>query len=283
MGELSSLVKAWLVKIKMNSMQRSLFVFCLAVCAVAAGAQSSGKPADDADAKAQQKARFLLDAMEKALGGENWLSLRNSYVEGRTSGFYQGKPTGEILNFYTYRVQPDQERMELSKKRDVVEIFTGKECWEVTYKGKKALPKDQCDDYLRRRDHSIETVVRTWVKDPGTILIYEGQSLAERHLADQVTLISSSNDSITIQLDATTHLPLKRTFQWRDPVYKDKNEDAEEFDDYHMIQGIPTPFAFTRFHNGDMTNQRFLFKAEYNVNLPPNAFDVDATAAKIKK
>jgi hypothetical protein len=32
-----------------------------------------------------------------------------------------------------------------------------------------------------------------------------------------------------------------------------------------------------------MTNQRFLYKAAYNVELPPNPFDVEAAVAKIKK
>ena len=57
------------------------------------------------------------------------------------------------------------------------------------------------DDYLRRRDHSIEMAVKVWMKDPNTILIYEGQHLAERHLAEQVTLISPQNEAITILMD----------------------------------------------------------------------------------
>ena len=84
-------------------------------------------------------------------------------------------------------------------------------------------------------------------------------------------------------MDAETHLPLRRSWQWRDPLYKDKNTDGEEYDDYHDIEGIPTPFAISRFHNGDMTNQRFLYHAGYNVQLPPDAFDADKAAAKIKK
>lgn len=257
----------------------SLFPVLL-LCAITAFAQA---PADNAANANQQKARAALDAMVKALGGQAWLSMQNVYLEGRISGFYQGKPTGAIENFYTWRTPNGEERTELSKKHDDVEIFTGNQCWEATYRGKKALPKDICDDYLRRRDHSIDTAVRVWLKDPKTVLISEGQTLAERHLADQVTLISASNDSITIQLDADTHLPLSRTFQWRDPVYKDKDEGREEYDDYHTVQGIATPFTVTRFHNGDMTSQRFLYKAAYNVPLPPAAFDIDATAAKIKK
>jgi len=257
-------------------------VLVLTLCALflpqIARAQSSD--AQDANAK---RARAALDAMVQALGGDRWLNLENSYVEGRTSGFYQGKPTGAIGDFFSYHVFPDKDRLELTKKRDVVDIFIGNEGWEITYRGKRPLPKEQMDEFLRRRNHSLETAVKVWMKDPGTILLFDGQSLAERHLADQVTLISSSNDSITIQMDAETHLPLRRSFQWRDPLYKEKNDDAEEYDDYHTIDGIPTPYAITRFHNGDMTNQRFVYKAAYNVQLPPNAFDVDATAAKIKK
>jgi len=39
--------------------------------------------------------------------------------------------------------------------------------WEVTYRGKRALPQEQVDDWMRRRDHSIETVIKTWLNDPG--------------------------------------------------------------------------------------------------------------------
>ena len=103
--------------------------------------------------------------------------------------------------------------------------------------------------------------MRVWLNDPRTVLIYGGQNLVERHLADQTTLINAENDSITIQTDAETHLPLRRSYQWRDPLYKDKNTDAEEYDDYHMVEGLPTAYTLTRYHNDDMTNQRFLSRA----------------------
>src|SRR5208283_2794516 len=96
---------------------------------------------------------------------------------------------------------PDHDRIELTKHRDVVQFYIGRTGMEVTYKGKAPLPQEQVDDYMRRRDHSIEMVVKTWMNDPNTILIYEGQRLAERHLADQVTLISPSNEAVTIQMD----------------------------------------------------------------------------------
>jgi hypothetical protein len=204
-------------------------------------AQNAG---EDAVAKAnEQKARATLAAMVQALGGDRWLNLKDETFEGRTSGFYQGKPTGGISDYFDYRRLPDQERIELGKKRDVVEFFLGTAGWEVTYRGKKMLPQDIMEEYRRRRDHSVDTAIRVWLKQPGTIVIYDKQSLVERHLADQVTLISAENDSITIETDAQSHLPIRRTFQWRDPVYKDKNDESEEYDDYHVVDGIPTAFT----------------------------------------
>lgn len=233
-----------------------------------------------------KKARAVLDAMIQALGGDNWLNLGNSYAEGRIAGFYQGKPTGATVLYWDWRT-PREERMDLTEtkknKHDWSQVFEGKSCWEITYRGKNPLPRDQCDAAVRRREHSIDAAVRVWMKEPGTILMYEGQSLAERHLAEQVTLLNADNDSITIQVDAMSHLPLRCSWSWRDPVYRDKNEDVEEYDDYHNIEGIQTPFTVTRLHNGDMTQQRFVFKAAYNVQLPPEGFDPDAIAARIHR
>jgi hypothetical protein len=238
---------------------------------------------DDTSARNAQRARAALDAMVKALGGDAWLNMQSREMEGRTAAFYQGKPSGATTEYWEFHAWPDKDRIEYTKHRDVVQIYTRREGWEIIYSGKKQLPKEQVDEFLRRRDHSIETVVKTWLKDPASILIYEGQQLAERHLADQVTVISVQNESVTIQMDSQTHLPLRRTFQWRDPVYKDKNEDAEEYDNYRDVDGFPTPFNVTRFKNGDMVNQRFLFRAHYNQPLPSAAFDVDATASHIVK
>jgi hypothetical protein len=84
-------------------------------------------------------------------------------------------------------------------------------------------------------------------------------------------------------MDVQTHLPLRRTFEWRDPVYKDKNLDAEEYDDYHVVDGFPTPFNVTRFLNEDMTRQQFLDHASYNQLLAADFWSVDTAERRIKK
>jgi len=260
---------------------RKVLPVVLAVLVLAAPLRT--QTGDDAAAKNAQQARAALNAMIQALGGQAWLDIKNKEVEGHVAAFFQGQPDLGTTETFEFHQWPDHDRIDVTKHRDVVEFIIGNQGWEVTYRGKKAMDKDLLADYLRRRDHSIETAVKVWMKNPNTILIFEGQHLAERHLADQVTLISPENEAVTILMDAQTHLPLRRVFQWRDPVYHDKDTDAEEYDDYHNVDGFPTPFTISRYKNDDPVRQYYVTKVVYNQQLPDDFWDADAAARHIKK
>jgi hypothetical protein len=260
---------------------RGILPLALMLLAVPLSARAQAAPGPAA-LNARQ-ARVILDDMVQALGGQAWLNQKNQVRQGHVAAFFHGKPSGGSTEYWEYHAWPGHDRIEYTRHRDVVQFYMGRTGWEVTYKGQAPLPQDQVDDYLRRRDHSIETVVKSWLSDPETILIYEGQQLIERHLADRVTLISPQNEAVTILTDVQTHLPLRRTFAWRDPEYKDKNVDAEEYDDYHTIDGFPTAFTITRFENGDITRQYLLDRVSYNQELPADLWSVDAAERHIKK
>ena len=125
----------------------------------------------------------------------------------------------------------------------------------------------------RRQDHSVESIYRVWLKAPGVMVLDEGSTMVERRITERVSILSANNDAVTLDIDAETHLPRRRTFQTRNPKFKDFDEDAEEYDDYHTIQGLPTAFTTTRYHNGDMASQTFLSKVEYDVELSADTFD----------
>jgi hypothetical protein len=260
-------------------MLRRVLPVVLAAVLLAAPAASAGE-AGQANAR---QARAALDAMVKALGGSRWLAVKNQMRQGSVAAFFQNQPSNDATDYGEVHAWPDQDRIEYGKRRDVVQFYLARAGVEVTYKGQSPLPAEQVNDFLRRRDHSIETVVKLWLNDPKTILIYEGQQLAERHLADQVTLISAGDQAVTILMDAESHLPLRRTFQWRDPVYKDMNLDAEEYDNYHTVDGLPTPFIITRYKNGEMVRQYFFDRVAYNQELPPDFWSVAAAVQRIKK
>lgn len=237
----------------------------------------------DQEAKNAQQARQALDRMVQALGGQAWLDVKNQVREGFIGAFFHNQPNPGTTQFWECHEWPDHDRIEFTKHRDVVQFYLGRQGWEVTFRGKKEMQKDSLDDFLRRRDHSIETVIKVWLKDPNTILLYEGQRMASRHMAEQVTLISAQNESVTILIDTSTHLPLRRSFEWRDPVYKDKNVDAEEYDNYHTVDGLPTPLSITRFKNDEMTRQYYINKVQFNQQLPADFWDVNTANKHIKK
>ena len=231
-----------------------------------------------ANANPEQRGRALLDEMVAALGGDAWLNRKTETLEGRTAAFFQGAPDPGVIEYHEFRRfpasgEPYSDRLEFTKKRDAIQIWDDKGGTEITYKGIEPLPKDQVEETLRRRAHSIEEVVRTWLKMPGVMIVAEGTSMVGRRMADKVTVLSPNNDAVTLELDATTHLPLRRTYQWRNEKFKDHDEDSEDYEDYHTIQGLPTAFTITRYKNGDMASQRYIVKVSYNEALPPSLFD----------
>jgi hypothetical protein len=246
------------------------------------GAQASAASQTSASPLAD-KGRALLDQMVKALGGDAWLNREDWVFEGREATFYKGQPHEGAPEFEEYyRGNPFGERVIIishygfpiaTDHKDLAEVWTKDDGFEVSYKGVKELPKKLVEDYQRRRRHSLEVVVEDWLKQPGVLVTYEGSGMVERRLGEQISVLTATNDAVTIELDEATHLPLRISFEWRDPVYNDLNKDALEFDDYHSIEGIMTPFAITRLRNGEMTGQRFLTKASYNAKLPADLFD----------
>ncbi len=266
-----------------------------ATLGVYAFAQASAIPSAQTppEAPGENRGLKLLNQMIVALGGDAWLN-RNDWVEvGKGATFYKGSANPYVAEFERYyRAQPYGERIILvskmgifipTTKRDVAEVWTADNGYEVTFRGKKELPKIDVEDYKLRRQHTLDVVVKDWIKQPGVLITFDGTDMVGRRLADKITVLTATNDSVDLELDESTHLPLSRTFQSRNATYHDFDEYVEQYDDYHPLQGIMTPLTITRLKNGDMVSQRFLTKVTYNTNLPADLFDPDRPLAKSAK
>ena len=51
---------------------------------------------------------------------------------------------------------------------------------------------------------------------------------------------------MTLAVDPRTHLPLKKTYNWRDPIDRQLDEEAEVWGNYRIVQGINTPYSTVR-------------------------------------
>jgi hypothetical protein len=242
---------------------------------VSAGAAANWPTAQFASSKDEsvQKAYGLLNQMIRALGGDAYLNVQNMQTEGRTYGFYHGQPSGLGTVYWRFWQWPDKERIEFTKQRDVTELFVGDKGYEITYKGTATQEPKDMDDYLRRRDHSLEWVLRHWLPAPKTMILYDGTAMVERNLADQVSVLTDNNDSVTISIDSTTRLPVKVSYSWRDPVDRQFDDESIIFSNYKLVQGVQTPYSTVRNLNGEMSNQRFITSATYNTNMSPTLFE----------
>lgn len=256
----------------------------------------SAQPQPMAGKTSEERGHKLLDEMVEALGGDAWLNRKNINEHGHVAQFFHGTPNGFVVDFDRVRQFPIAGQLEAQrigfltdksiilpgKKIDVVQIWRDNEGFEVTFKGKTLLPADQVEDFYRRQHHSIEAVVREWLKAPGVLVESEGTSTVERRLADKISVLSADNDAVTIELDVNTHLPLRRTFQFRNQTFKDFDVDAEEYENYQNVQGLPTAQVLSRYRNDDLVSQTFFTKFEYDVALPPDEFDIDVLVKKKK-
>jgi hypothetical protein len=261
-------------------MRRLLFLFFFSSLALGQSAAQAGAPATPISPEAQAnatKAKTLLDQAIQALGGQAYLDIQDLTQQGRTYSFHHGETTSTGILFWRFVRFPDKERIEVTKQRDVAYVYNGDNAYEVTYKGTAAQDVKVVADYLRRRSHSLEWVLRRWLKEPGVALFYDGAAVAADKPADQISIMNAHDDSVTLYLDSTTHLPIKKSFTWRDPADNLRNAEEEVYDAYRPTQGIMTPYSITRYYNGDMSNQRFLNTVTYNNNLGDSMFAAKTT------
>jgi hypothetical protein len=230
---------------------------------------SQSIPVDQENAR---KAKAVLDQTIQALGGSAYLNIQDMSQEGRNYSFYHGRPNSLGIVFWRFYKFPDKDRVELTKQRDVVYVYNGDKGYEVTYKGARPADAKDLTDYLRRRKYALDWVLRRWLAEPGIALFYEGQTVTEGKSVDQVTVMNGHNEGVTLYLDINDHLPVKKTFSWRDPTDKQRNVEDEVYDNYKVIQGIPTPYTVTRYFNGDMAGQRFMSSVGYNQGISDSQF-----------
>jgi len=264
-------------------------------------AQTSPTPAPPAppvnlnDSDNAHQARAVLDKTIEALGGQPYLTYENRCEVGRYYPLYHGRTESTGIPYRYYVEYPERDRFEVihikdvfllfwdignikvMNKSDIVVIHNGNKGYEVTYKGTAAQDKIDLENYLRRRQHSLEWVFRKWILDPNVALFYDGAAVVNGKVTEGVTLLNSQNDSVSVFLDQNSHYPIKISYSWRDPKDKQKNVEDEVYDSYKLVQGIWTPHSITRYFNGETSQQRFINTASYNLKLPDSMFEAAVT------
>jgi len=275
-------------------------VNCFFVFALCTGLRAQQTPPSDVAKVNQQQARAILDKMIQALGGDAYMNVQDVKTEVRYGSFYHGNVNSTTI-YHRYWQWPDKDRLEFTVGRsisvyfwqwpfkdqgkDAVLVFlhNGDKGYERTYRGTKFEDPEQLRRFLLSRDYSLGMVLRQWIKDPGVALFYDGPTIAENRSADKITILNGHNQSVTLLIAADTHLPIKKVYVVRNPVYRDYDEEVEVYDNWKVVQGITTPYNTLMTHNGEMVSQQYLLAVSYNNHPEPSMFDPGPVSYDRKK
>jgi len=114
------------------------------------------------------KAKALLDQAIQALGGEAYLNIQDVSQQAAPTSFHHARPPARVFCSGDSSNFPDKERIEVTKQRDIAYVYTATAGTRLPIKGRPAEETKVLTDYLRRREHSLEWVLRRWLKETGS-------------------------------------------------------------------------------------------------------------------
>jgi len=254
---------------------KTLFALLLLTCTAIAqqpSPQATPKSGADFAKTSDQQARDVIAKCIAALGGDAYLNIKDIEQVGRGYGFYNNAPTGIGIPYWRFYQYPDKERYEFTEDRKWVIIHNGDKGYEVTFRGTAPENAKDHDTYERRRHYALDYVLRDWIHQPGVAFFYEGTTIVGPKTVYQVTVMDAQNRGVTLFIDASSFLPIKKSYSWRDPQYKDMNTEEELYDEYRPEQGLPTPHVITRVYNKEIQSQRFISTVKYNTGMSDSLF-----------
>lgn len=222
------------------------------------------------------KAKQILQAAIDALGGQTYLNVHDATCTGTIGQFdHSGSVTG-FGRFIDYSIPPDKERQENLPKRNIIEVYNGKQGWVLDRGGVSEAPASDLAQFQEDNLKDIDNILRHRIHEPGMIFRYAGPDIVQLKQADWVELVDSDNRTIRIAFDQSTHLPIQETVEMRDPKTQLTSQETDYFSDYHQVQGIQTAFQLERDSNGVKRFQAFFSRCDYNTNLSDSLFSKES-------
>jgi hypothetical protein len=237
------------------------------------------------------KGRQTIDQAIAALGGDNFLHLKNEVDTGRIYSFFRDELSGlDIATIYKeYLPAPPakglalRERQVLGKKQDYSYLFLEDQGWDITFRGARPVPDENWQRYTRTTRNDALYMLRYRVNEPGMQFDYVGSDVYLTRHVEIVDITDSTNQTVRVYFDHNTMLPVHQTYTWLDPDTRYRNEEITEFDKYRDAGGVMLPYSIERQRNGYKSYQMFATKIEVNQQLPPKTFELPPGVKKLKQ
>ncbi len=226
------------------------------------------------------KAKQIIEQSIQALGGRNYLDVRQQSCQGRAAFFGHHDQLSNYQKVYDYNIFPDKERTEYSTKRNIIDIYNGKQGWSLDRGGVSVMPASQVADFQAGTRRDINNLFRFWLHEPDLHFQYDGPDVVDLKQVDWVEVTDAEQRTTKIAIAQITHLPVRAVYISRDPVTHERAEETEYFSNYQTVQGIQTPFQDTRTRNGQKLFQFFVTECQYNQPLEAGFFTRQSLEAR---
>jgi hypothetical protein len=219
-------------------------------------------------------AKQLLESMIKALGGNQFLEVKEVRTAGRFFTFRRDEiATSDI--FVDYVKFPDMERTEFGREKErTIQINHGEEGWIIAPSREDGDPElreqtpAETENFLTNFQTSFDYVVRFVAQNPNSSLLITGTELVDFKRADILEIRDPEKNLMRISVDRETRLPLK--VQTR--LAGESTVREEVYANWHAFDGVMTPLMTVRYNNGVKTMEIRASEAEYNSGLAESLF-----------
>jgi hypothetical protein len=261
--------------------------FCamlLALAGVAASAETS-----------QERGKRIIDEALAALGGQNYLNMRDRVESGRAYSFYREKLSGlsraTIYTRYLIRPEPPvpgflgvRERQAFGKDENSAVLFAEDKGYEITFRGARPLADDLIQRFRESTLHNIFYILRQRLGEPGLIFESKGADVLDNQPVEIVDITDAQNRTVTVYFHQSTKLPVRQVFYRRDPQTKDRIEEVTVYAKYRDVGGgVMWPFSIQRERDQEKIYEIYSDSVTINQDLKDNLFTLPANLKILKK
>ena len=232
----------------------------------------------------QQKGRQVIDEAIEALGGDNFLALKNKVERGRFFSFYReelsGLSSAAVFTLYTPAEDPpkvgelyQRERQSFGKKKESwAVLFSEDDGWEVTYRGAKPMDKESIEDHRDNRQRDIFYILLRRLGEEGLIFEHRGTEVVDNRPMETIDITDSENRVTRVWFHSSTKLPLRQLIDKRDNLGV-RHEIVTIYDKYRDVGGgVMLPFMQQRLRDGERNFSMYADTVEINQELPEDTF-----------
>jgi hypothetical protein len=217
------------------------------------------------------KAREILNQLVEALGGPAYLEVRERECDGRRAKIGHNGEMDGYIDFYDYWRYPDKHRTDYSKKRNIIDLYSGDQGWTMDRAGVSEAPATAVSEFQAQVTHSVDNLLRNRLRDPALNLHYAGRGIVDMLEADWVE-VSEPDSTLRLAVARSTHLLLRSVVASVNQEMNERTEETTIYTNYRRKDGVVVAMQVSRERDGRRYYQAFYDTCTFNPNFPEETF-----------